>query len=82
MLDPSAGRYWGSAPRPVRFTLEKETRYPLHRMLGGLRGRTGGINNCGHNEVRTSKRLFPNESLYRLRYPDRLNIRVVQELIQ
>ena len=82
MHDPSARGYWGSATRPVRFTLEKETRYPLYRMLGGLRGRTGGIYDFGHNEVWSSVRLFLNESLYRLRYPGRLHLRVVQQLIK
>jgi hypothetical protein len=32
-----------STPRPGRFTLEKETRYPLYRRLGGPQGRSGRV---------------------------------------
>jgi len=32
-----------SAPRPGRFTPGKETRYPLHRRMGGPHGRSGRV---------------------------------------
>jgi hypothetical protein len=38
------GRWGGwSTPRPGRFTLGKETRYPLYRRLGGPQGRSGRV---------------------------------------
>ena len=33
----------GLAPRPGRFTSDQETRYPLHRRLGGPEGRSGRV---------------------------------------
>jgi len=35
------GARWGGWPRPGRFTPGKETRYPLHRRLGGPQVRSG-----------------------------------------
>jgi hypothetical protein len=39
------GARWGgwSTPRPGRFTLGKEVRYPLYRRLGGPQGRSGRV---------------------------------------
>jgi hypothetical protein len=34
---------WWSTPRPGRLTPGKETRYPLHRRLGGSQGRSGRV---------------------------------------
>jgi hypothetical protein len=41
------GTRWGgwSTPRPGRFTPGKETRYPLHRTMGGPQGRSGRVPN-------------------------------------
>jgi hypothetical protein len=39
------GARWGgwSKPHPGRFTLRKETLYPLYRRLGGPQGRSGRV---------------------------------------
>jgi hypothetical protein len=59
-----------SSLRPGRFTLEKETRYPLYRRLGGPQSRSGRVRNLSPPPG-FDPRTVPvrSESLYRLGYP-------------
>jgi len=65
------GARWGgwSTPRSGRFTPGKDTRYPLYRRLGGLRGRTRRVRKISHPD-----RPALSESLYRLSYPGPLSV--------
>jgi len=57
-------------PRPWRFTAGRESRYPLHRRLGGPRGRSGCVRKISPPpgfESRTMQPVVSRE--YWLRYP-------------
>ena len=58
-----------SAPRPGRFTHDKETRCPLSRGLGGQQGRSGRVQKISPTTgIRSPNRPARSETLYRLSY--------------
>jgi hypothetical protein len=77
------GARWGWVrPRPSRFTLEKGTRYPLYRRLGGQLQKI--FTSTG---IQSPDRTACSESLYRLSYPgplkkkERRTKRTIQALV-
>jgi hypothetical protein len=56
-------------PSPGRFTLGKETRYPLYRRLSGPWAGLDGYGKSRLTGIRSPDRPARSESLYRLSYP-------------
>ena len=61
---------WWSTPRPGRFVLGLDYRYPLYRRLGDPQGRSGRVRKISPlTGIRSQDRPARSESLYRLSYP-------------